>query len=106
MPLHTASRASIGKCMSSLQFYHATKNDTLIPWKPTLSEHPKNLEQLLIADRGGMIYEPIIGTYEKVVELDFISLYPSIMRKMNISAETILCNCCLNSKLKLSLIHI
>lgn len=100
MPLHTASRASIGKCMSSLQFYHATKNDTLIPWKPTLSEHPKNLEQLLIADRGGMIYEPIIGTYEKVVELDFISLYPSIMRKMNISAETILCNCCLNSKLK------
>ena len=100
MPLHTASRASIGKCMSSLQFYHATKNDTLIPWKPTLSEHPKNLEQLLIADRGGMIYEPIIGTYEKVVELDFISLYPSIMRKMNISAETILCNCCLNSKLQ------
>ena len=65
MPLHTASRASIGKCMSSLQFYHATKNDTLIPWKPTLSEHPKNLKQLLIADRGGIIYEPIIGTYEK-----------------------------------------
>ena len=25
MPLHTASRASIGKCLSSLQFYYATQ---------------------------------------------------------------------------------
>lgn len=100
MPLHTASRASIGKCMSSLQFYYATKKNVLIPWKPTMSEYPKNLEELLIADRGGMILEPEIGVFEKVAELDFVSLYPNIMFKKNISAETILCNCCPDSKLR------
>lgn len=100
MPFHTASRASIGKCMSSLQFYHADRKNVLIPWKPTLAEHVKSLEELLIADRGGMILEPRIGVHEKVAELDFVSLYPSIMEKMNISAETVFCQCCPDSKLQ------
>jgi DNA polymerase-2 len=99
MPFHTASRASIGKCMSSLQFYTADRNNVLIPWKPTLAEHVKNLEELLIADRGGMILEPWIGVHENIAELDFVSLYPSIMEKKNISAETIFCNCCPDSSL-------
>ena len=37
--------------------------DILIPWKPTLAEHPKSLGDLLIADRGGMIFEPIVGVH-------------------------------------------
>ena len=100
LPLHSASRASIGKCMSSLQFYNAVRNNTLIPWKSTLAEHPKSLGDLLIADRGGLIFEPIIGAHEKVAELDFVSLYPTIMFKKNISAETVICNCCSHSKLR------
>jgi DNA polymerase I len=99
MPFHTASRASIGKCMSSLQFYHANTKNVLIPWKPTLAEHVKSLDELLIADRGGMILEPRIGVHENVAELDFVSLYPTIMQKMNISAETVFCQCCPDSKL-------
>src|SRR6185312_12293409 len=101
LPLHSASRASIGKCMSSLQFYNAMRNNILIPWKPTLVEHPKSLGDLLIADRGGLIFEPIIGAHEKVAELDFVSLYPTIMFKKNISAETVICNCCSHSKLRI-----
>lgn len=100
LPLHSASRASIGKCMSSLQFYNAMRNNILIPWKPTLAEHPKSLVDLLIADRGGLIFEPIMGAHEKVAELDFVSLYPTIMFKKNISAETVICNCCSHSKLR------
>jgi DNA polymerase, archaea type len=100
MPFHTASRASIGKCMSSLQFYHADRKNVLIPWKPTLAEHVKSLEELLIADRGGMILEPRIGVHENVAELDFVSLYPSIMERKNISAETVFCQCCPGSKLQ------
>ncbi|NND86140.1 MAG: hypothetical protein HKM23_02180, partial [Nitrosopumilus sp.] len=38
LPLQTAARASIGKCMSSVQFYNATQRGMLIPWKPTTSE--------------------------------------------------------------------
>ncbi len=98
MPLHTASRASIGKCMSSLQFYHATKEDILIPWKPTIAEHFKTYQELLVADRGGFIFEPEIGVHEKVAEFDFASLYPNIMMKKNLSAETVGCSCCPDSK--------
>src|SRR5919198_2944637 len=99
MPLHTASRASIGKCLSSLQFYYATKKGILIPWKPTVAEHLKSMQELLIADRGGFIFEPeIVGVHENIAELDFVSLYPNIMLQKNLSAETILCDCCPNSK--------
>ena len=97
MPLHEASRASIGRCLTSLHLYNATKKNLLIPWKPLLNEHPKNMIQLFLADRGGLILEPQIGVHEKVAEFDFISLYPNIMLKRNISAETISCNCCFDN---------
>ena len=97
MPLHTAARASIGKCLSSLQFYYATKKEILIPWKPTIAEHFKTYDELLTAGRGGFIFEPEIGVHENVAEFDFVSLYPNIMLNKNLSAETIRCSCCPDS---------
>ena len=97
IPLHEASRASIGKCLTSLHIYNATKTDLLVPWKPVLNEHPKNMVELFIADRGGLILEPEDGVYEKVAEFDFVSLYPNIMLKKNISAETVSCECCFDN---------
>ncbi|HEX7143643.1 MAG TPA: DNA polymerase domain-containing protein [Nitrososphaeraceae archaeon] len=97
IPLHEASRASIGKCLTSLHLYNATKKEILIPWKPILNEHPKNLLELFLADRGGLILEPEIGLHEKIAEFDFVSLYPNIMLKRNVSAETILCDCCFDN---------
>src|SRR3546814_19940033 len=47
-----------------------------------------------------MILEPWIGVHENVVGLDFVSLYPSIMEKKNISAETVFCDCCPDSRLR------
>src|SRR6267143_5207101 len=98
LPLHTASRASIGKALSSLQFYYATKDGILIPWKPVMAEHFKSRAELLVADRGGFIFEPELGVHEGVGELDFSSLLPSIMSKKNISPETVRCACCPDSK--------
>lgn len=100
MPLHKASRASIGRCMSSLQCYYATTGDILIPWKPDHAEHFKSYSELFVADRGGMIFEPRIGVHEHVAEFDFASLYPSIMSKKNLSGETVLCSCCPESRLR------
>jgi DNA polymerase, archaea type len=100
LPLHTTARASIGKCLGSLQFYYATQKGILIPWKPVIAEHFKTLGDLLIADRGGFIFEPEIGVHEKVAEFDFVSLYPNIMLKKNLSAETVNCDCCRDSKLR------
>ena len=99
IPMHTSMRASIGKCLSSLQFYYATKQGLLIPWKPEIVEDGKNAYDLFVADRGGMVLKPSSGgVYERVGEVDFASLYPSIIRKYNISAETVNCECCPNSR--------
>ena len=97
LPLQTAARASIGKCMSSVQFYHATKRQLLIPWKPTVSEIFKTRLNLLKGDRGGLILEPRIGVHENVAEVDYASLFGNIMLQKNISAETINCSCCPDS---------
>ena len=78
MPLHTSSRASIGKALSSLQFYHASKMGLLVPWKPTLVESFKDRNALLMADRGGFIFEPKVGVHESGGELDFSALYQNI----------------------------
>ena len=76
MPLHTSSRASIGKALSSLQFYHASKIDLLVPWKPTLVESFKDRNELLMADRGGFIFEPKVGVHENVGGDGFLRTLP------------------------------
>ncbi|UCE44427.1 MAG: hypothetical protein JSV57_02825 [Candidatus Bathyarchaeota archaeon] len=100
VPLHRAARASIGTIMSSLQLYQATKEDILIPWKKREPETFKSAWELLIADRGGFIYDPRLGVHDGVAEVDFSSMYPTLMADRNISAETVLCKCCPDSKLK------
>jgi len=97
MPMQTSSRASIGKALSSIQFYHAHKMGLLVPWKPTLVEHFKDRNELLNGDRGGFIFEPKVGVHEGVGEFDFSSLYPNIMLRKNVSAETVQCDCCPDS---------
>ena len=101
MPFHTSSRASIGKSLSGLQFYHAHLRDTLVPYKPVISEDVKTMDDLLVADRGGLVFVPLAGIHERVCEFDFASLYPSIIRQRNISAETVNCSCCPNSNNRL-----
>ena len=101
MPLHTASRASIGSSMSSLQFYQAIKDDVLIPRNKSIPEAFKSAYELLVGDRGGFVYEPRVGIHDDVCEVDFTSMYPSLMVKNNISAETVLCPCCPDSRLRI-----
>jgi DNA polymerase elongation subunit (family B) len=101
VPLHTASRASIGSSMSSLQFYQAIKDDVLIPRNKSLPEAFKSAYELLVGDRGGFVYEPQVGIHNEVGEVDFSSMYPVLMVKNNISAETLLCKCCPNSRLRI-----
>ncbi len=94
IPLQLASRSTIGKCLSSLYFYNAHKKDILIPWKPITSEIFKSFSDLLKVDKGGFVFESKPGAYDKVAEFDFISLYPNIMLRKNISSDTINCACC------------
>jgi len=97
MPIQRASRATIGTNMTSLQLYHAVKRDVLIPWNKNQPEELKDSGELVVADRGGFIYEPEIGIHDHVGELDFASLYPTIMTQKNLSGETVNCTCCPDS---------
>ncbi|MEM2108662.1 MAG: DNA polymerase domain-containing protein [Candidatus Bathyarchaeia archaeon] len=101
VPLHTATRASIGSSMSSLQFYQALKDEILIPRNKSIPEAFKSAYELLVGDRGGFVYEPQVGIHEDVGEVDFSSMYPMLMVKYNISAETVLCRCCPDSHLRI-----
>ncbi len=98
VPLQTAARASIGTIMSSLQLHTAWHSGVLIPWKKTEPEAFKTGWKLLVADRGGFIYEPKVGFHTDIVEVDFVSMFPMLMLKHNLSAETVLCKCCPDSQ--------
>ncbi|RPI05569.1 MAG: hypothetical protein EHM64_05990 [Ignavibacteriae bacterium] len=89
-------RASIGTSMSSMQLSWAYRNNVLIPSKKREPEEFKSAATLLLADRGGLIFNPPLGYHEDVAELDFVSMYPSIMVNNNVSPETVNCRCCKN----------
>jgi len=101
VPLHRASRYSIGSSMSSLQFYQAVKDDVLIPRNKRIPEVFKSAYELLVGDRGGFVFEPRMGIHDHVGEVDFSSMYPSLMANYNVSAETVLCKCCPDSNLRI-----
>jgi DNA polymerase elongation subunit (family B) len=100
VPLHTAARFSIGSSMSSIQCYQAMKDDILLPRNKKIPEAFKSALDLLVGDRGGFVFEPRVGLHSSIGELDFSSMYPSLMAKYNISAETVLCKCCPDSPVR------
>ena len=90
-------RASIGTSRSSMQLSWAYQHDILIPSKKREPEEFKSAATLLLADRGGLIFNPPLGYHEDIAELDFVSMYPTIMVTHNVSPETVNCRCCRNS---------
>jgi DNA polymerase elongation subunit (family B) len=97
IPVQRTSRTTIGTSMTSLQLYEAMKHDVLIPWNKNEPEEFKTGNELVMADKGGLIFEPQVGIHDDVGEFDFSSLYPTIMLKHNLSGETVKCKCCPDS---------
>lgn len=92
------ARTSIGSALSSMQISWTYANNVLVPYKRPIKEAFKSLTTLLKSDRGGLHFMPEIGYHEQVAELDFASMYPTIMRNHNISTETLDCPCCPDAK--------
>ncbi|MDP1676746.1 MAG: DNA polymerase domain-containing protein [Bacteroidota bacterium] len=91
------ARTSIGSALSSMQISWAYRNNVLVPYKRPIKESFKTLSTLLKSDRGGLHFMPPKGYHEQVAELDFASMYPTLMKNHNISSETIDCVCCADS---------
>jgi DNA polymerase-2 len=77
-----------------MQVNTALRHDILVPWQKRKPEDLKTGLQLLAADKGGLVYNPIAGLHEHVAELDFTAMYPSIMVRFNLSPETVGTACC------------
>ena len=99
IPVQDLARTSTGTAISSMQLDRAVRDGVLIPWRKSEPEGFKTAAQLIITDKGGLTYQPIVGAYESVGELDFSSMYPTMMAKFNISPETIGCSCCPDSRI-------
>jgi len=94
LPLQQAARASPGTLITSMQLARAVADGILIPWRKADPERFKSAGELLTVDKGGLVFMPPIGLYFNVAELDYASMYPSIMATHNISPETVNCRCC------------
>ena len=94
LPAADLSRLSPGSAISAMQIRQSMEDGVLIPWKKNRPEDLKNADELILADRGGLYLDPIVGVHEGAIELDFASLFPSIIATRNISPETMNCSCC------------
>jgi DNA polymerase-2 len=83
------ARVSPGSGISAMQMVTALRLAIMVPWHKQQAERPKTAVEMMQADQGGLVYQPLIGLHRDVGEVDFISMYPSIMRHFNISPETV-----------------
>ncbi len=98
LPVQYLARTSTGTAISSMQLAQAIHDGILIPWQKSEPEAFKTASQLIVSDKGGLTYQPLVGLFEGVGELDFSSMYPTMMNRFNISPETIGCACCPDSR--------
>ena len=88
LPITTASVVTTGTSVSSLEETYAIKHNILIPLYKDDHENEKTIGTLYETDRGGMVLQPEPGVYSDVYEIDFSSMYPSIIVNYNLSPET------------------
>ena len=72
------------------------RKNIVSPNKPTTTN--PELKGVVEEYAGGYLKDPVPGLYEWVIDLDFTSLYPSIIRSLNIGVETLVGNVVLRDK--------
>ncbi|HVP96033.1 type B DNA-directed DNA polymerase [Methanoregula sp.] len=88
IPPGPASRFTPGTLISSYEVREAVRQGIAVPFRKNDHEQVRRMAALRAADRGGLIFQPVPGTYEAVGEIDFTSLYPSIIVHENLSPDT------------------
>jgi DNA polymerase-2 len=89
LPLEVAARNSPGAGFTAMQMAEALRRGVLVPEHKVQTEHFKSAAEFNLADNGGLNYRPVVGLHNHVAALDYFSMYPSLMVKMNISGETV-----------------
>ena len=89
LPVQTVARRSPGAGITAMQMITALRRGILVPVSKQQAERYKSARALLRADRGGLVFQPPVGLHTDVIELDFVSMYPAIISRFNISPETV-----------------
>ncbi|GAB6264833.1 MAG: type B DNA-directed DNA polymerase [Methanothrix sp.] len=83
------SRFTPGTLISSYEVFEALRRGMAVPFRKSDAESARKITDLKACDRGGMMFQPEPGVYEQVHQIDFTSLYPSIIVKYNLSPESL-----------------
>jgi DNA polymerase I len=89
MPPNVVSRHTPGTLVSAYEAYEAVSRGIAVPFRKKDPEDARACGGLRTMDRGGMMFQPVAGVYRDVAEIDFTSLYPTIIVRKNLSPETI-----------------
>lgn len=81
--------ASIGKALTVNEAWVAMRRRFVVPRSVPRVEGLKTLESMAYLDRPGLLVYPEGKCYDDVYQVDFSSMYPSIIAMYNISAETV-----------------
>lgn len=89
LPVQTAARTSPGATLTSMKMITYLRREIMIPNFKQQTEDEKEVLELVQADKGGLIFAPVIGLHPDVIEVDFTSMFPWIARLYDISPETL-----------------
>ncbi|MBN1323177.1 MAG: DNA polymerase I [Methanotrichaceae archaeon] len=89
LPPNLAARFTPGTLVSTYEVYEAIRRGVAVPFRKRDCERPRPISALREADKGGMIFQPVPGVYQDVFQIDFTSMYPSIIVNYNLSPETL-----------------
>lgn len=89
VPVQEMARKSPGAGITAMFALTSLRRGVLFPYEKVHVEQPKTLKQLLVADKGGLVYQPSLGLHRNVLQIDYSSMYPSIMSVFNVSPETV-----------------
>uniref|UniRef100_A0A7J3Y0G3 DNA-directed DNA polymerase n=1 Tax=Thermogladius calderae TaxID=1200300 RepID=A0A7J3Y0G3_9CREN len=88
-PLSLMNNVTIGRVLTTIEALESRKMKYVIQREHSRPEKFRSLVDLIALDRGGVVFKPRPGLYWNVCQIDFKSLYPSIISRLNISGETV-----------------
>ena len=94
MPMEDVSRQSVSQWIRGFIFHELRRRNTLIPNSDEIvSLKGETATKAIVKGKymGAIVVDPTPGVHMKVLVLDFSSLYPSAIKRWNLSYETVRC---------------
>ncbi|BCS93929.1 DNA polymerase 1 [Metallosphaera sp. J1] len=88
-PLKELVNATIGKALTTNEAWVAFERKVVVPNLVPRVEKLRDMDEMLLNDKGGLVFFPRVGCFDDAWQIDFSSMYPSLIVKYNISGETV-----------------